>query len=240
MASFEEDNVLLYVGALYDSYPLTISMLRKNHKTIVFTDGLPASQYYKNLTTEKQILDILLQEGGLYAFVDTEFILNEEDGSYEAMLKDNCKFKYFFNTNNIDTTKIPNSLLQRVTTLYIHGYQPPVEDVVKIPNVSMVYCSASCVGETYWKVRSMMDTVDDNEKLIQYNMRCLIPDVLRWIPDVGFDLRGVEWLQQILFECDAPYQFIIDDDDDDEYDEEDDDVGEDDDVEYEDNANMDG
>ena len=64
----------------------------------------------------------------------------------------------------------------------------------------------------------MMGTVDDEEKLLQYNMRCLIPDVLRWIDGVGFDLRGVEWLQQILFESDAPSQFIIDDDEDDDED----------------------
>ena len=237
MASFEGDNVLLYVGALYDSYPLCLPLLRRQHSLIVFTDHLPISQYYKNLTTEKQILDIIINEGGSFGFVEnTEFTLNEEDGSYEALLKDNCRFKYFFNCDNIDRSKIPESILNRVTTLWLHGYTPPVQELEKIPNLKMVYSSASCIGDTYWKAREMMDSINDEEKLFQYNMKCLIPDILRWIDGVGFDARGCEWLQQILFECDAPMQFVIDEDDDDE---DDDDYNEDENAEYEDNA-LDG
>jgi len=237
MASFEGDNVLLYVGALYDAYPLTLPLLRRQHSLIVFTDHLPISQYYKNLTTEKQILDILMNEGATFGFVEnTEFTLNEEDGSYEALLKDNCRFKYFFNCDNIDRSKIPESILNRVTTLWLHGYAPPVQDLEKIPNLKMVYCSASSIGDTYWKAREMIDTINDEEKLLQYNMKCLIPDILRWIPNVGFDAHGCEWLQQILFECDAPMQFVIDDGDDDD---EDDDYDDDENAEYEDNA-LDG
>ena len=242
MASFEGDNVLLYVGALYDSYPLCLPLLRKSHSLIVFTDHLPISQYYKNLTSEKQILDILINEGASYGLVEnaaTAFTLNEEDGSYEALLKDNCRFKYFFNCDNIDKSKIPETILNRVTTLWIHGYTPPVQDLEKIPNLKMVYCSSSSIGDTYWKAREMIDTINDEEKLFQYNMKCLIPDILRWIDGVGFDAHGVEWLSQILFECDAPIQFVIDDDDDDDDDENDDYDYENENAEYEDNA-LDG
>lgn len=239
MSSFDNqsqyESVMLYVGALYDSYPLTVSTLRRAHSLIVYTDGLPSNQYYKNLTQEKQILDILLQEGGAFAFLDTDFTLNEEDGSYEALLKDNCRFKYFFNCNDIDRSRIPESLLQRVTTLWMHGYEMPEEDLEKIPNLNMVYCSSASMGDTYWKARDKIDSVNDEEKLLQYNMRCLIPDVLRWIDNAnGFDLRGVEWLQQILFECDAPYQFVVDDGDDDDDNDEGDDG-----ADYEDSA-LDG
>ena len=228
MSNFVDDidrGVLLYVGALYDSYPLCIEMLRKNHKLIIYTDYLPESKIYKNLSSEQQILQILLEEGGSFGFIDSNFEINEEDGSYEGNLKDNCKFKYFFNTDNIDSNKITQTLLDQVTTIWIHGYEPPVDELLKLPNLKMVYCAASCVGDTYWKVREMMNTVDDQDTLIQYNMKCLIPDVLRWIEGVGFDMRGVDWLQDILFECDAPYQYIVDDDDDEEEDDDDDDDG---------------
>lgn len=229
MSNFVDDidrGVLLYVGALYDSYPLCIEMLRKNHSIIIYTDSLPESQYYKNLTSEQEILEILMKEGGSYAFIDGNFELNEEDGSFEGTLKDNCKFKYFFNTDNIDSSKITQPLLDKVTTLWIHGYEMPVDELQKLPNLKMVYCAASCIGETYWKAREIINTIDDEELLVQYNMKCLIPDILRWIENVGFDMRGVDWLQDILFECDAPYQYIIDDEDDDE--DEDDEYNEDD------------
>jgi hypothetical protein len=132
--------------------------------------------------------------------------LNEEDGSYEALLKDNCRFKYFFNSDNIDSSRIPESLLQRVTTLWMHGYVIPEENLEKIPNLNMVYSTSCCVGKTYWAARTKMNTVNDKEKLYEYNVKCSIPEVVRWIDNVnGFELRGDDGDE--LFECDAPYQF---------------------------------
>lgn len=206
--------VMLYVGALYDAYPLTLPPIRKSHDCIVFTDALPASGAYKSLTSERQILDILLEEGGRYG-ITSEFSINPEDGSYECSLKDGCTFKYFFNTCDIDTTKIPADLLARVTTLWMHGYELPEEDIAKLPALNMVYSGLATIGETYWLVRSLIHSLDDEEQLKLYDIKTRIPDVLQWTSEDGFSLAGPEALQSAgLMECDAPFQFEIFEDDD--------------------------
>jgi hypothetical protein len=219
--------VMLYVGALYDAYPLCLPEIRKAHDCIVFTDALPASGAYKSLTSERQILDVLMEEGGRYG-ITSEFTINPEDGSYECTLKDNCKFKYFFNVSDIDTNILPAELLSSVTTLWMHGYEPPEEDIPKLPALNMVYSGLATIGETYELVRSLIHSPDDEEKVKYYDLKTRIPDVLQWTAEEGFSLAGPEELQAAgLMECDAPFQYEIFEDDDEVDDEEESDDDED-------------
>ena len=234
LPSQEEHNVskrvMLYVGALYDAYPLTLPHVRRAHDCIIYSDALPASGAYKSLTHERQILDILMEEGGQYA-VTSEFTVNAEDGSFECSLKDGCTFKYFFNADNVDTNKIPASLLANVTTLWLHGHEPPLQDIAKLPALRMVYSGGATMGETYWLARSTIHPLDDDEKMEYYDEITRIPDVLQWAAESGFVLAGPEFLQAQLPDCDAPYTFEI-------FDDEEDDISENEDVEGNDESGI--
>ena len=201
---------LLYIGALYDSYPLTLRDIRRAHDVIIYSDALPASGIYPKLNTEEKILEILVEEGGRHG-ITSEFVRNEVDGSYEADLKDSCRLKYFFNTSDIDNALLP---LDTVTTLWLHGYVPPQDILRYLPNLKMVYAAGSCVDDelpTYWEAREKLGMMEE-EKMEEYNCRCWIPDVLQWISaEEGFELVGSsESLMNGFMLCDAPFQFIVD------------------------------
>ena len=199
---------LLYVGALYDSFPLTLPEIRRSHDLIIYSDALPASGIYPKLNEESKILDVLVEEGGRFGII-SEFVKNEDDGSFEAQLKDNCTLKYFFNTSNVDNDRMP---LATVTTLWLHGYVPPIDTLDRLPNLMMVYGAGSCIDDPcYWEARKRLN-MSEGSKLIEFNRKCWIPDVLQWISaEDGFDLVGDD--QSLMDEfmlCDAPFQFTVD------------------------------
>lgn len=215
MAAFdggEAGGVLLYVGALYDAYPICLPSVRRAHSVIVYTDALPANQYYTSasMQSEESILCVLREEGGHYAMATSEFTRNESDGSFECMLQDGCTFKYFFNASNIDESRIPPSLLQRVTTLWLHGHTFPASELSKLPSLRMVHAPPSIIDadpEAYWAARRILGTVEPEAVLMEYNARCLIPDVIYYTQESGFMLRGESALLPLLPPCDAPFTF---------------------------------
>jgi len=216
----EDRGSVLYIGALYDAYPLTLPEIRQSHSTIIFTDAMPGNGYYKNIKTEAEILQILREEGGNLA-ITSEFYQNPQDGSWECTLKDDCKLKYFFNVVDLDPSRLPEVLLSSVKTLWIHGYDPQGPIVELLPNVGMVFASPSSMGEAYWAARQRMGTVE-GDALAEFNIRCAIPDVICWHSERGFDLRGEEGMDERLMVCDAPFQFTAapeeeEDEDEDEY-----------------------
>ena len=203
--AYEARGSLLYIGALYDAYPLTLPDVRRKHGCLLFTDAMPANSYYRNITTEQQILQILLDEGGRFGIV-SDFTMNERDGSFECMLRDDCKLKYFFNTNDLDRLKLNQGLLNTVKTLWCHGYEPQGDVVSLLPSLSFVYGSPSSMGEAYWAARAKMGTVGD-DNLQEFNVKCSIPDVICWQDEGGFDLRGDEGQDERLLASDAPFTF---------------------------------
>jgi hypothetical protein len=234
MALFEGDvgphaerGSLLYIGALYDAYPLTLPEIRRAHGCFVFTEAMPANQYYKNLD-EAEILRVLREEGGKFSMV-SDFKRNPVDGSYECMLQDEVLLKYFFNLNNLDpnAANCPSqALLNTVKTLWLHAHDPEGPVVERLPSLEMVYASSTTMSETYWKAREKMGTVSE-DKLVEYNLMCAIPDVLCWIDDErGFDLRGETGLAERLMVSDAPFSFT-DAEEDEEDDDDEGEVGED-------------
>jgi len=100
----------------------------------------------------------------------------------------------------------------------MHGYTPPLEEVQKLGNVCDLYSSGLCVSDTYWYVRSKMSTTGSEKLLVEYNIKCSIPDVVQYSSEFGFDLRGEEWMEDHLMACDAPFIFTaeVDEDEDDE------------------------
>ena len=205
---------LLYIGALYDAYVLTLPEMRRQHGCFILTDAMPSNQYYKNITTEVEVLNILREEGG-YLGLASDFT-RSDDGSFEAMLADGCLLKYFFDVADLDA-KIPQALLDSVKTLWIHGYDPEGPVVERLPNLQMVFASPSSMGGAYWAAREKLQTIE-GDLLPEYNVRCAIPDVVCWMgPEMGFDLRGDEGMDERLMASDAPFQFTPagDDDDDD-------------------------
>lgn len=199
---------LLYIGALYDAYPITLAEVRRAHGCFIFTDAMPANQYYKNLD-EAEILRVLHDEGGKFSMV-SPFVRNTQDGSYECMLQDDVLLKYFFNLNDLDpaATHGPSqALLNTVKTLWLHAHDPEGPIVEALPSLSMVYASSTSMNETYWKAREKMGTVSE-DKLVDFNLKCALPDVLCWIDDErGFDLRGEAGLAERLMVSDAPFSF---------------------------------
>jgi hypothetical protein len=212
---------LLYIGALYDAYVLTLPEMRRLHGCFILTDAMPSNQYYKNITTEVEVLNILREEGG-YLGLASDFT-RSDDGSFEAMLADGCLLKYFFNVADLDA-KIPQALLDSVKTLWIHGYDPEGPVVERLPNLQMVFASPSSMGGAYWAAREKLQTIE-GDLLPEYNVRCAIPDVICWMgPEMGFDLRGDEGMDERLMASDAPFQFTPAGDDDDGDGDDDDDV----------------
>ena len=223
MSSFTGGS-LLYIGALYDAYVMTLPEMRRTHGCFIFTDAMPANQYYKKITNEVEVLNILREEGGHLALASDFHMC--EDGSFEAMLTDGCLFKYFFNVSDLDFggSKIPQILLDSVKTLWIHGYDPEGPVVERLPNLQMVFASPSSMGAAYWSAREKMQTIE-GDLLPEYNVRCAIPDVVCWMgPEMGFDLRGEEGMDERLMASDAPFQFTPAGDDDDDDDDDGDDV----------------
>ena len=207
---------LLYVGALTDAFPLTIPSIRQRYPTIIYTEGMPGSQYYqhKSLDSEQKILAILKEEGGSHAMV-SEFTYNDADGSYDCQLKDNCSLKYFFNIDNIDVSVIPKELFGRIKALWMHGYKVPLEEVQKLnaPGNMALYISPECedAGDCW---------------VSQFKEVHVIPSILQW--DSGYNIAQLLDEQQhlLLSECDAPY-IILEDTSDDEKDEQDNESDED-------------
>ena len=190
--------VLLYVGALTDAFPLTLEKVRKDHGVIVFSDQMPADtvKFYEGrggarLNTCAIILEELLSEGGSYGFLDgkeTVFELNEVDGSYEAMLKDGCKFKYFFNTVNVSNPHLPTAV---VTTLWLKGYMPPASVLDHLPSLSMVYSTDLCVGPLYWAARERIKHRNEGWTNVDWNVNTHTNDTF-W--DSDKEAFGV-WLE---------------------------------------------
>ena len=202
----ESHPCLLYVGALTDAFPLTIPSIRQRYSTIIYTDGMPGSQYYqhKSLESEQKILAILKEEGGSLAMV-SEFSFNDADGSYDCQLKDNCTIKYFFNMDNIDVNIIPIDLLGRIKALWMHGYELPQEEVQKLnaPGDMVLYVAPECV--------------DDEDRFeLQFKEVHVIPSILHW--DSGYNVAQLLDEQQhlLLRECEAPYVILEEDPSDDE------------------------
>lgn len=223
MAAFEGEGggVLLYVGALYDAYPMCLPSLRRAHTIIVYTDALPSSQYYTtaSMQSEESILSVLREEGGHFAMTGPDFTRNESDGSFECTLLDGCLFKYFFNANNVDDSRIPAALLQRVTTLWLHGHTFPASELLKLPSLKMVHAPPSIIEsdpEAYWAARAIMGTTEPEAVLIEFNARCLIPDVIYYTQEGGFMLRGESAQLPLLPPCDAPFTFEEDEEDEEE------------------------
>ena len=206
MEFVRQDEILLYVGALTDAFPITLPSVRRRYSTIIFTDGMPGSRYYghKTVDSEQKILELLKTEGGAAAMV-SEITYNDIDGSYGCQLKDNCSLKYFFNMDNIDVTKIPKELFGKIRALWMHGYVPPMEEIQKLSDCGDIalYLSPEC-----------MDNIHELAPL--FKEINIIPSILQW--DSSFIVAPVLEDSQYSFlnECEAPYSVMEDLSDDDE------------------------
>ena len=144
--------VLLYVGAGWDTYPLTVPALRAAHTHMVYVDGQPASGYYsQHVTTIDDLLRRLVKDGGKYCFAagaDAVF-MQAADASWQAPLKDGCTLKYFVNT--LDTQIAHHAglsaLLPLVTTLFMAGYGPRRGLEALLPSLERVYLTTGCDNE---------------------------------------------------------------------------------------------
>lgn len=149
--------VLLYVGAHVDVYALTCAELRRAYRKFVYVDGTPASKYWssyecrgaRDSVSEATMMACMHRKGGKYAGM-SEFA-RQACGGYEAKLADDSSVVYYF--NSADCAGVPRDVLDSVTALYIHGYEPGASVVEQLlPNVTRVYSTPLCVGPAYYAV----------------------------------------------------------------------------------------
>ena len=121
--------ILLYIGAGWDAYPLTVPALRTAHTHMVYADGIPGSGYAPVSTMADVFANLMQRGGGQYGFAagDAATFVEAADGSWEAPLKDGCYFKYFPNTldTQLEQHAGVHALLPHVATLFIAGYYSP-------------------------------------------------------------------------------------------------------------------
>ena len=151
-AEKEIEDVMLYVGSGTDAYPLTCPTLRKTFSKFVYADELPDFGVNKHNfpRTVKGLLLQLCLQGGTYAGLRFCDFTQQDDGGWTTALKDECKFVYYLNSDNVSA--VPTSTLDKVSTIYIHGYLPPQSILESLPNVRKVFSTGGLVGELYWAV----------------------------------------------------------------------------------------
>ena len=145
----------MYVGAHVDVYALTCAELRKAYRKFVYVDGTPGSKYWyydcpgaRHSVSEATMMACMLRMGGRYAGMSA--FAKQACGGYEAKLADDSSVVYYF--SSADCVGVPRDVLDSVTALYIHGYEPGASIVDLLPNVTCVYSTPLCVGPAYYAV----------------------------------------------------------------------------------------
>lgn len=142
---------MLYVGARTDAFPLTCPELRKRFSRIVYTDRPPKSGHTSPTTRNaKEILAKLCDQGGRYANLAPDSFVVQPDGGYAATLLDECMFVYYINCDLV--SRLPNDLLNDVTTIYMDWFTPCPTLLNSLPSLKFVYATKCCVGPLYWAV----------------------------------------------------------------------------------------
>ena len=143
----------LYVGAGWDTYPLSFGPIVNDHEVFVYVDGLPGSKYYdkecngyKDSHCEAVMVAAMLRE--LEEDTDEVVIVEKvAEATYVFTFADNKKLWYFMNTKDTEIALKPQlaQLLPRVSTLYLCGYAPDQSIYGHLPGLRRIYGTTLCM-----------------------------------------------------------------------------------------------
>ncbi len=173
--------MLLYLGAGVDLWP--VRRYAHAHSTFIYVDGLPDSKYY----TQEQVgyqttsdLDVMIETIQNDLEVERAFVsLDRLPGQLVFHLRGGGCLRYFYNclAEEMHTRPELSAMLPDITSLYLHGFAPPMKSIQHLPNLVCCYCArfVAQVSETEVPVVSLL-----RQKGVQ----------LSYVPDVEYELTG--------------------------------------------------
>lgn len=141
---------LLYVGAGWDAFPITIKHIREDHDIILYVDALPSTPHYSEgqrgylpSLSKQMIIGQLISEGGFDATIGAPVYTPTH---VQIPLKDNVMLNYFFNTKDIDLNQNAeiSGLLPSVVTMWQAGFSPDQSVYEMLPNLETIYSTQLC------------------------------------------------------------------------------------------------
>jgi hypothetical protein len=160
---------LLYIGPHCDVFPLTCPELTKQFSEFIYVDREPRTRgcarhpywYDQYLEPQKAVLRNMCDFGGQFINLKLKDFALQTDGGWSAMIG-STRFTYYMNGDNMNVSKVPTEVLSRVTTLYIHGYNPPVSVLDSLPNVTLLYSTFDCaLSSKIFRRQSQISTLSE-------------------------------------------------------------------------------
>lgn len=170
--------MLLYIGACNDIVPL--KHLSFIHKTFLYVDGLPDSNYYPKYSTKECLINSIVDKLKINnAF--KSFTINDNI-AYINTTSD-ISIVYFMNTldiNLLDNEEFKTKYLQKIDTIYMSGYSPNIQ-LNSFPNLKTIFSTYLCLyNNTYnynltlYNVNIIKDYDEDEYDCndVNYFMKC--------------------------------------------------------------------